>query len=272
MSNSTNLKVGFSNDIRQIGIVTRYEMLRHLRSKKMYVFAGFVALMLTLLTVLGVYALGGLSTDPKEFISNYVHLVSILVVIGVSLFCASAIASEFDERTALLLFPRPMKRLSLFVGKALACYIVCGALIALYYAVIMIMSLVYTGSIYPATFASLGLALLFMLGTGGFALLMSTLFNKGAIAVIITFATLFLIFNIIDSMGMMFNFEPVFSVTYAGVDIANVIVGNTTTPGYIEGMPVTYYYPSHTTAIAIMSAWAIVTTTLAALLFNRKEF
>jgi len=272
MSNS--MKIGFGNDLRQIGIVTKYEMLRHLRSKKMYVFAGFVVVMLVLITVLGSMLEGGLPKDPQEFMSGYVSLMSILVIIGVSLFFASAIASEFDERTALLVFPRPMKRTTLFIGKALSCYIVCGGVIALHYLVAMVISLAHTGDIYTATYASLGLALLFMLGTGGFALLMSTLFNKGAIAIIVTFATLFLIFNIIDNMGGMFNFEPVFSITHAGRDIANVIDGWETFTEFNPaiGRDYTTFFPSHGMAISIMSIYAIVTTTLAALLFSRKEY
>jgi len=270
---SGKLKVGFKNDLRQIVVVTQYEMLRHLRSKKMYVFAGIGILILILITAIGLAQEGGLPKDPQVLFSDYVSLMSIFIIVGVSLFCAATIASEFDERTALLIFPRPMKRTSLFVGKALACYIVCGGVIALYYGVSMAISLLNTGTIYPAAFASLGLALLFMLGAGGFALLMSSLFSKGAFAVIITIATLLLIFNIIDGVGSIFSFEPIFSLTYAGMDISNVIVGNTTDLVYVEHMGwITVFYPEHGVAVAIMSVWAVVTTTLSAIIFHRKEF
>ncbi|AIZ56688.1 ABC-2 family transporter protein [Candidatus Methanoplasma termitum] len=268
------IEIGIRNDLRQICVVTRYEILRHLRSKKMYAFAGIAVLLLVLITGLGMALDGGLSKDPQEFMSGYVSLISLFVIVGVSLFCASTLSSEFEERTALLIFPRPMKRVSLFIGKAMACYIVCGGVIILYYFVSMIISLLNTGSVYPAAFASLGLALLFMLGTGGFALLMSSLFNKGAIAVIITIAALLLIFNIIDGMSSMFNFEPVFSITYAGADISNVINGNVTNSVYMDALGgyITYFYPSHGLAIAIMVVWATVTTSLSALLFIRREF
>ena len=264
---------GIKDDFRQIAVVTKYELLKHLRSRKMLIFVIIAALMFSLITALFMIMDGKLPDEPKEFIESYISMVSMLIIIGVSLFCASAIASEFEERTALLMFPRPMKRTSFFIGKALACYIVCGAIICIYYALCMILSLMSTGSVYPATFGSLGLAILYMLGTGGFALLLSTMFRKGSTAIIITIFVLLLIFNIIDGMFYMFNIEPVFSITYAGADILNIIDGHVTEVVPIGGgMTITAYYPTHELAISLMIVWATVTTAISAFIFSKKEF
>jgi ABC-2 type transport system permease protein len=272
------MEIGFGNDLRQIGVVTRYEILRHIRSKKLYVLAAFVILIFVLYTAVYLYT-SSLSTDPKALIVRYLGPVSLFVIIGVSLFCASTIASEFEERTALLVFPRPMKRTVLFIGKALACYIVCGGVIVLYYVMCMVLSLLNTGSVYPAAFASLGLTLLFMLSVGGFALLMSSLFKRGLTAVIVTVLLLILVFWMMvdNGLAILISIEPLYSPTYAGASITNVINGLVT---YSETMvmpdvptlTITYHYPTNGTAIATMTVWATVTTTLAALLFRRKEF
>ena len=265
---------GIGDDIRQIGIVTKYELYKHIRSKRMLIFIGLTVLLFALITVLNLILDGKLPKDPQEFIRQYVFLVFLLIIIGVSLFCAPAIASEFEERTALLMFPRPMKKTSFFIGKMAAAYIVCGGIIAAYYAVCMVLSLINTGSIYPATYTSLGIALLFMLGAGGFSLLISSAFKKGSTAVIVTIAVLLLIFNIIDSMLSLFNIEPVFSLTYAAIDIVNVIEGLSTytLPVPELGRSITVFYPTRTMAVSIMIIWAVVTTTLSALLFRRREF
>ena len=264
---------GIGDDLRQIGVVTRYELLKHIRSRRMLIFIAIGVLLLALITALNIILEGHLPKDPKEFMQNYVGLITLFIIIGVSLFCAPAIASEFEERTALLMFPRPMKKTTFFIGKMTACYIVCGLIILGYYLVAMILSVLNTGTVYPNTFGSIGLAMLFMLGTGGFALLISSIFRKGSTAVIVTIAVLLLIFNIVDSMLMIFDIEPVFSITYAGLDVSNIIDGKVTTsfpPGF--GISGTFFYPTHTLAVSIMAIYASVATAIAAFLFARREF
>jgi ABC-2 type transport system permease protein len=197
-----------------------------------------------------------------------------MVIVGAALFFASALVSEFEERTALLMFPRPMKKTSFFIGKVLACYIVCGAIIVMYYMVSMVISLLNTGTVYPAAFASLGLALLFMAAVGGFALLMSSVLKKGSTAIIMTIAAMLLVFNMIDGILFAVDIEPVFDLIYAGLDISNVVDGAVTVSnGSIGfGMTGTLFYPSHALAVSVMGIWAAVTTFLAVILFGRREF
>ena len=265
---------GIGDDLRQVGVVTKYEVLKHMRSRRMLVFSAIAVLLFILITALSFVLDGKLPDDPKEFMARYVNMMSLLVILGVSLFCASAIASEFEERTALLMFPRPIKKTSFFTGKVLACYAVCGGIIALYYAVCMLFCFAYTGGLDATAFASLGFAILFMLGAGGFALLISSVSRKGSMAVVITIATLLLVFNIVDSMCFVFHVEPVFSITYASIDILNVIEGKVTTildfPAF--GISIANYYPAHWLSVSIMSIWFVVTTVLAALIFKRREF
>jgi ABC-2 type transport system permease protein len=276
--NITRSKKGISDDLRQIGVVTKYELLKHVRSKRFLILIGIVAMMFTLTTVL-IFALdGGLPSDKTEFMSAYTSFVSIMIIIAVSLICGSAIASEFEERTALLMFPRPMKRMTFFIGKALSSFIACGAVVMLYYGVCVLLSLLCTGGLDMNTFGSLGIAMLFILGTGGFALLMSSLFKKGTISIIVTILVLLLAFYmIIDSTMIFFEVEPTFSVTYAGMDIQNYIAGRPSGLQTVEAMPgmemdVMFLYPTHAMAASLCIAWFAVTTTISALLFRRKEF
>ncbi|MCL1984032.1 MAG: ABC transporter permease, partial [Methanomassiliicoccaceae archaeon] len=199
---------GVSDDIRQIGIVTKYEIYKHLRSRRMLIFVGLAVLVIVLITVLSLYLNGSLPDDPTELVSGYTGFVALLIIIGVSLFCAPTIAAEFEERTALLMFPRPIRKTSFFIGKALACYIICGLIVGLYYLICIILSLANTGSVDTNVFLSLGYALLFMVAAGGFALFLSSLLKKGSTAVIVTIAVLLLVFNIVDSMMMLFHVEP----------------------------------------------------------------
>jgi ABC-2 type transport system permease protein len=235
------------------------------------VFIGIAILMIALITLLFLY--DGVPDDPTEFILWYTTFMSLLVIIGASLFCAPAIASEFEERTALLMFPRPMRKTVFLTGKMLACYIMCGIVIVMYYAVCMIMSLILTKGLDTNAFGSMGLALLFMLGTGGFAFMISSIFKKGSTSVVITIATLLLIFNIIDMMYGTFVGEPFFSVTYASTDIMAIISDKLYVT--MEGGYTFTYTMDHLgtqAAIMVMTAWFAVTTAISAILFGRREF
>jgi len=270
------MKKGIGDDIRQIGVVTKYELLKHLRSKRVLIFIGIAALLLALVTALLILVGDGLPDDPKSFMEAYLSFVFLMVIIGVSLVFAPVVAAEFEERTALLMFPKPIKKTSFFIGKVLACYILSAAVILLYYGICIAMSFAAAGGLDMNTFGSLGMALMFVFGAGGFALLMSSLFKKGSTAIIMTILTLFLIFNIVDSMCSMFEIEPVFSITYAALDIQNYISGHVTELQVIPmGGDVSFtfmqYYPTHALAFSVMAIYGIVTTVVSALLFSRRE-
>ena len=271
-------KKGFADDLRQVGVVTQYEILKHLRSKRFFIFTGIAGLVFLLITALNFIFDGSLPSDPQEFMNMYLSFVYIMVILGVSLFCASTIASEFEERTALLMFPRPIKKTSFFAGKVSACYIICGLIVILYYLVCMIVSVFATGSIDPNTFGSLGMALLYMLGAGGFALVMSSLFKKSSSAIIITIMILFMVFMIVDTVMITSSVEPVFSISYASQDILNFVSGDPTgiydldLSSYGLNMTVTMANPTHALAAGICVIWAVVTTTISAILFKKREF
>jgi len=265
---------GIRDDFRQIGVVTHYELLKHLRSKRMIVFAAIGVLLIVLITVLRLY-FDAMSSDSETFMSDYLGLMMLFIIIGVSLFCAPAIASEFEERTALLVFPRPIKKSTFLAGKMLACYIVVGVVIILYYAICMILSLIFAHGLNIKAFGSLGLALLFMLGAGGFAFFLSSISKKGSTAIVLAIVILLLVFwMIIDSITALYGIEPVFSLTYAGTDISNIIDGTVTYSTYVDqlGRDVWSFYPSHVLSVGIMTVWFAVTTVLSALIFRRREF
>jgi ABC-2 type transport system permease protein len=276
------MRKGIADDIRQIGVVTKYELLKHLRGKKFIIFAAIAALVLVLITALNIIFDGALPDEPQAFMEQYLSFVYILLIIGVSLLCASTITSEFEERTALLMFPRPIKKISFFLGKVLACYIVVGGVLLIYYGICIIMSFGAAGGLDMNTFGSLGIALLFMIGAGGFALLMSSIFKKSSSAIIVTIMVMLLVFSIIDSVLIFNSVEPVFSVTYASNDIINFIAGDPTglRSVYLPDMGIhipgfetmTMANPTHGLAAAICVIWAAVTTTISAVLFKRREF
>jgi len=256
------------SDFNQAITVVKYEILKYLRGKKLLVFIGLMALILGLLTAMP-YLLGdGLPSESKELMLFYISFSTILIILAVTLFAADSIASEYEYRTGLLLFPRPMKRESMFIGKFVASYLVSAAMILLFYISVFIISYAVTGEVISEGFTSLGMALLYILAATGFGFMLSAFMARGNTAAIMLFATLLLIFPIIDSVFMFAAIEPVFSLSYSGDAVYNAVAGLTTQ----DSMGFTIYYAQLSTAVPVLVAWTVLTAAIAVLKFKRREF
>jgi len=261
------------SDFAQMLTVTRYEMYKFLRGKKIYVMIGLMALIIILLTAVPPLLGYDLPSTDKEFIIQYLSFVNTLIVIAVTIFASGALVAEFEERTGFLMFPRPIKRSSIFAGKYLASFLVCGASIAAYYLVSALLSWIFTGSVYFDILYSFGLALLYIISASGFAFLLSAVMQKGSTAAILTFASLFLIMPMIEGVMSFVNSDPFFLLSYAGGAVSNVINGLTTVVLEIgPGMTITAFYPQAYVSAIVMIAWAVVTSALSIWFFNKREF
>ena len=98
------------SDVNQVGVVVKYEVLKYLRSKRLMGLIIIEALVLLLITALPPLLGNDYATNADAFINGYTGYVTILIVIGATLFAGDAIVSEFQGRTGYLLFPKPVKR------------------------------------------------------------------------------------------------------------------------------------------------------------------
>lgn len=270
---------GFKGDMYQTAVVAKYELYKYIRNKKFYVFVGLLALLLIIQTVLP-YLLGdGLSKDPQELMGGYVSWVMILVIIGVTLFSSGAIVSEFEDRTALLMFTRPIKKESIFLGKFIASFLFTATLMLVYLLVAIVISFAVAGGIPDGTFTAIGLSLLFILGASGVAFMLSSFLKRGSTAAIMTFALLMLILPMIYGILMAFGIEPIYDLIYASTAIDASISGAVTQTIMIDGQPILIngremknFVPTASMAAVIMTVWCLVTGFLSYLKFKTREF
>jgi len=120
----------------KLKIVTKYELLKHVRRKRFY---GALAItVLAVVLMIGLYR--GLDvpgqirgrikkqmldvpepererildqakiSDNPEFFAMFVTSMGALAVLGAVFFAGDAIASEFEQKTGYILFPNPVKR------------------------------------------------------------------------------------------------------------------------------------------------------------------
>lgn len=180
-------------DMRQSYVIMKNEIKKFFSGKRMTLFLGLLGVILFVLTVVP-YLLGKeLSDDPKEIIVPYLSLVSLIVLMSSTLFASICIVSEYEERTALIVFTRPIRKSSIFLGKMLACLVVSWGFILFYYVVAALVSLIIAHGLEPDLFASMMMAFVYAFATIGIAMLVSSIMKKSNTSTIMTFVILLVI-------------------------------------------------------------------------------
>ena len=270
------------SDLRQMAVVTKYELLKYLRGRRLLIILALLAIILILNLVVPPTIGSGYDPDPTTFTSGMLTEIGILIVLCATFFGADAIVSEFEQKTGLLLFPNAVKRHVLVLGKFIASAIISVAAVALYYAVTVIAVVAIDGSIAANTSLSFLYALAYLFAILAIAYLFSAIFRSSVYSIVLTFFTFFLILPIIDRVGASIaHFKPWFTITFASgivldifqqpypMDVVRTVertFRNTT-----RTLTVATYYPSVAQALAVIFVYFIVGIILALYITKRRE-
>jgi len=272
------------DDFRQSYVVAKNEVRKFVRGKRFTLYVVLVAAVFALITFLP-YILGGsLGETPGQVISRYVSFISLMIILAATLFASVTIVSEFEERTALILFTRPIKKTSIFLGKVLGCIALETVMIVLFYLGMAAASIVAAGSVSADLFISLGVSFLFVIAASGVAIFISSVMKKGSTCAILTFVFLLLILPIISSViSGSTSTDPWFMLDQASdaistcipayVDMINGMLQHIADMMGIAPEDLGLIVAADLTKTAItMVGWAVVTLTLAWIAFIRREF
>jgi ABC-2 type transport system permease protein len=271
-----DLKVEVPSDTEQVFLVAKYDILKHIRSKRLLAIGIILGLILVLITFVGVYT-GRNQHDVAAFVGTYVGFVTTLIVIGVTLFAGDAIVSEFQGRTGYLLFPNPVKKSSLYMGKFLASVGIMSLVIVVYYAVAIILGLAYTGSFTELSIYSMLLALLYGAAATGVAFLISSVMKTATASLVLTFFMLFLILSIVATVFTVASIKPDGELTFAGGTISDIMVTPyphdvlNTSIGRNTSLPFPTFHSQVGPAIATEIVWLVATSSLGYVAFKRRE-
>ena len=177
----------FGEATRQSLVVMKNEIKKYFSGKRMFVFLALLGIIVFVI-VFAPYMFGN-EANPTYFLM----MSSLVVLMASTLFASISIVSEYEERTALIVFTRPIRKTSIFAGKALACLVLTIGFTALYYIIAIIVSAVVKGSVSADMLTSFGLACAYAFGTIGIAMFVSSIMKKGSTATIITFVILAII-------------------------------------------------------------------------------
>ncbi len=254
----------------QVVTVASYEIRKYIRGRRLLGVLILVGLIIGLFLGLPPALGTPYASNPNAFVSTFATFTGLLVVLSGVLFAADALVSEHEKRTGYFLFPNPVRREVLVLGKIAASLIVSAAVITLYYGAAAIAALIVTKSLTWDVGLSYLYALSYMTAVVGIAYVVSATLKSTVAATVLTFFLFTLIFSIVGALLPRAKIDPWFIPTSASGIISDVLGGTAVRPG--PGGEVSVgFIPDPATSILVFAAYAIVGGVLAVLWFRRRE-
>jgi ABC-type transport system involved in multi-copper enzyme maturation permease subunit len=211
-------------ELEKLRIVAGYEFLKHIRRRRLYIILA-LTVVAELLVLILVPVLRDGYPDNIVVMAALLTIGPALATFGAIFFAGDAIAGEFENKTGFILFTNPVGRMTLVIGKYLACCAAVILLVILGYVIVCISLLAIYGSVPFETLGSFGLALLYTASVLSVTFFFSSI-SKGSMgATVITLVFIMVICGIIESV-LSFTGNPYWFILSAGGDSMTVIYGD----------------------------------------------
>lgn len=253
-------------DLRQAVVVASYEIRKYLRSRRLLGMLVLLALIIGLILGLPPALGSAYPSTPNAFVGTFAGFTALLVVLCGVLFAADALCSEHEKRTGYFLFPNPVRRETIVVGKLMASLAASWTILLMYYGVASIAALAVTKTLSWEVGVSALYALAYVACVVGLAFLLSSVLKGTIAATVLTFFLFTLIFNIVGALLQVGNVSPWFIPTQAAGIISNVL---SSPGGGPPGFPV--FVPDPATSLAVFAGYFVAGSIVATVMFRRRE-
>ena len=267
------MHVDIKDDLRQSIVVTKNEIKKFMAGKRILLF-GILVLALELLNLIIPFILGSGFDSATDAAESLLGNITLFIVIAAILFTATSIVSEFEERTALMLFTKPIRKWSIFMGKLLASLIIMIGFLVILYLFSAIVCLATCGSIASGMATSFGLAICGALGTSGLAIMLSSIFKKGSTSSIMTLVFYLLILGIVGALIVQYAHIEIWWMLDQAMSNIVYAMG---VPNVVSTDPFIIVYTTVPSSELVRSgcamvAWGIVTAIVGFFFFNKRDF
>ncbi len=265
------------NHFSQIVIVSKYELIKYVRGKKIHAMLG-IAIIIPILLILIPEFLD--SPDPEKvgsYLTTLLGVIFFIQVILVAFFGSGTLVSEFHDKTGYALFPNPILRTSIWIGKFIASTLISFFVIGCYYLVISIAAFYKYQSLPNEVFLSLSFSLVVITSLMGFAFLTSSIFRSSVGAVVTMIFLFIIILPMIDQLLMtLAETKPWYSPTFSSGIIKNIL----TVPypidlalGELPRGPFDFerFVPYVEQSLPVLALYSFVCGLCSLLLFRNKE-
>lgn len=186
-------------DYEDLWLNIKFELLKNWKRNR-----STVAVIIVIITALPFYLIPLLTnTDfPKyyyEFLANNMLFVNLILIMNSILFGSDALNGEHFDKTVLLIYPLPQRRLTIIIAKYITQLFTAWVLISIYYILvgIEVLAIYGTDGITADFFKSMLFSWLYMATLLAFAFLLSALVKSPTISVVLMFFSILLLFPII---------------------------------------------------------------------------
>jgi ABC-2 type transport system permease protein len=274
------------SEFEKLKVVTKYELLKQIRRKRFY--GALVLTVFAIVLTIGLYQgldLPRRMSIPENLINQYgaeifaifVTSMGALAILGAVFFAGDAIASEFEHKTGYILFPNPVKRVTIVVGKYLACFIATAAILIVAYLISAGALLGFYGQVPVGILGSLAIALMLACFMISMAFAFSSVLKGGMGATIATLLTYMVIFSVISMSLSYAGYDPWFmpdragdamAATY-GISFESAFGGMMGGGHAMTGMVLASQNP--TLSFFVLLGYAVILFGLSILLTKRRE-
>lgn len=251
-----------NSDVKQVFAVAGNELVKFLRGKKIYIYLVIIGLLMALSIVLSLMVAdasghkASLLEDGDVLADSILGNLNLVLIIMATLFTAGAICSEYEERTALILLTKPIKRPTIIAGKFLASFAVGFATILLHLIVAILFMAIGKGHINGDLFAGMGVYLIYVTSITGVAMLVSAFAKKSSTSALLTLFILLILPMILEAILASKGLDTWYLLGSLGGTASSVIAG--------AGKPFR--------DCMAMIVWTILSMGGAVVLFNRRQF
>jgi ABC-2 type transport system permease protein len=268
---------------QQVLLLSRYQFRDYLRSRRFILMMMIVAAVGAILTtVVAYFRPSTLIDNANDFYGGlWAGGSTFLILFAGIIFGGDAIAGEFQNKTGYFLMGLPVRRATVYAGKYLAVLSASLVSILVYLAIVIGNATYYLGagafSDVGQLFASVLLAILYLLALMGFVFLFSSMFKTSVYAVLVV-AVLFLFgFSIVQEVILsLAHLEPWFMLSYANGVISYPLTGVLAHVQQVRNpftrATSTAYNPTYLEGIGVMLGYWLGTTLAGLFFFEREEF
>jgi len=271
---------GTKGDLYQASVIAKYELIKHVRSKKLYIFLALLAIIFVL--TMSIFVAFGFPDDiydptgtvviqsgAASFMMVPAMLATFVVIVAAIFFAATALVSEFEERTALLMFTRPVRKSTIVLGKFIASTLITILMVVLFFGIFGIISLINYGEIAGNLAAAIGVAITGAMCYIGMAFLFSSFAKKGSTASILTLIANLIIISMISALlGVAAPDMTLWFMPDYAMDAINTALGISTFGGGSFSMGVA----DVATSAGVLLAWCAGTMAASYAIFRRRDF
>jgi ABC-2 type transport system permease protein len=265
-------------EIKKVPTVVRYELLKQVRRFRLYglLLIGSVVIGIAM-AVFAIY-LRDIGTNARLFSYFVVSVgqISFFGLIAGVFFSGDAIASEFEQKTGYMIFPNPIKRVTLLIGKYLSCCLAATLVISVLYLIISIGVVVIFGQFPVELLYSYLSAVLYTWSVVSLTFIFSSLFKGAMGASVLPFVLVFFVFSIVTAVMEVVGIEPFMLLSYGSGIIGNVLLvpypaHETQIPIPGANMVVTMFSATIAEGVLVIAAYLVVGLIISAFLIRRRQ-